>query len=385
MSGDRIVSVVAEDGDNRSQQEIEKALIDKADPNKDVESENEEKVIINATETVAAKESESENEEKVEMPEINDEQVLGHLRKRFENESLTFDDLAKEREVRVEVPQELDEDVAIFNKYKKETGRGLSDFMMAQRDVENVAEDNLIHDYIKSQNPAFTDEDVKMKISLQLEIDEDIHDDTEVMERKLARKEMYGSAVKYFNEEKEKYKAPLEMRNSFIPEEERESYTRFQESQKSASARVETDNKKKDHFTRTTNELFSDEFKGFEFKVSEDKTLNFEVNNVQEVKDFQMKASNFIGTQLDENGMLKDAESYHKAMYAASNADKIAKFAYDQGRADALEEDAKAAKNIDMEARKKPEKTNPGGLTVTAVESDGSRTQSGNGLRIQER
>ena len=173
------------------------------------------------------------------------------------------------------------------------------------------------------------------------------------------------------------------MRSSFVPEEQKESFSRFQQFEKSEDQRFESDTKKKEHFTKTTNELFSEEFEGFEFKVSDDKTLKFKVNNVEETKNYQMKAANFINEQLDDQGMLKDAKSYHKAMYSASNADKIAKFAYEQGRADAIEEDTKASKNIDMSTRKKPENTRSGGLTVTAEESDGSRTRSGNGLNVK--
>ena len=47
--------------------------------------------------------------------------------------------------------------------------------------------------------------------------------------------------------------------------------------------------------------------------------------------------------------------------------DKIAKFAYDQGRADALEEDTKASKNIDMSTRKKPENTRSGVARPSAI------------------
>ena len=389
MENDKIVSVVAEDGDNRSAQQIERELIEKKDleDNSRFESEKEEEkvIIIDNTESVEFKKQnpESEKEDKVDVSNLNDESVLNHIRNRFKNETLTFEDLLKEREIKVEVPQDLDEDVAAFNRYKQETGKGLTDFYKSQREVENENEGDLIHDYIKNQNPTFTDDDVKMKMRLDLEYDEDEHDDDQIMERKLKRKEVYGSAVKHFNEEKEKYKAPLEMRSSFVPEEQKESFSRFQQFEKSEDQRFESDTKKKEHFTKTTNELFSEEFEGFEFKVSDDKTLKFKVNNVEETKNYQMKATNFINEQLDDQGMLKDAKSYHKAMYSASNADKIAKFAYEQGRADAIEEDTKASKNIDMSTRKKPENTRSGGLTVTAEESDGSRTRSGNGLNVK--
>ena len=47
----------------------------------------------------------------------------------------------------------------------------------------------------------------------------------------------------------------------------------------------------------------------------------------------------------------RQAKGYHKAIFAGRNADKIANHFYEQGRADAIKESAKAAKNIDMTPR----------------------------------
>jgi len=54
---------------------------------------------------------------------------------------------------------------------------------------------------------------------------------------------------------------------------------------------------------------------------------------------------------LDENGIIKDATSYHKALFAATNADAMAKYFYEQGRADATDGIVKETKNIDMSVR----------------------------------
>ena len=139
MENDKIVSVVAEDGDNRSAQQIERELIEKKDleDNSRFESEKEEEkvIIMDNTESVEFKKQnpESEKEDKVDVSNLNDESVLNHIRNRFKNETLTFEDLLKEREIKVEVPQDLDEDVAAFNRYKQETGKGLTDFYKSQR------------------------------------------------------------------------------------------------------------------------------------------------------------------------------------------------------------------------------------------------------------
>ena len=65
---------------------------------------------------------------------------------------------------------------------------------------------------------------------------------------------------------------------------------------------------------------------------------------------------NFINKHLDENGLLKDANAYHKALNAAMNPDALFKFAYEKGAADAITKDAKEAKNVDMKAKSTQQK-----------------------------
>jgi hypothetical protein len=52
-----------------------------------------------------------------------------------------------------------------------------------------------------------------------------------------------------------------------------------------------------------------------------------------------------------KDGTVADAKGYHKALFAGRNADKIANHFYEQGRADAIREQAKLSKNIDMSPR----------------------------------
>ena len=61
--------------------------------------------------------------------------------------------------------------------------------------------------------------------------------------------------------------------------------------------------------------------------------------------------SNFFDRHLDDKGFLRDPKEYHKAMYAANNADQIAKHFYEQGKADATKGLVKETKNIDMDVR----------------------------------
>ena len=124
------------------------------------------------------------------------------------------------------------------------------------------------------------------------------------------------------------------------------------------------------NFLQQTEQVFTD-LKGFDFKVG-DNTYRYKVNDVQKTKEYQSDINNFIGDFLGEDGSIADAAGYHKAMFAAKNVDKIAQHFYEQGRAEALKQSAKEAKNIDMNPRSdfSSEVTAKSGPKVRIVDND---------------
>jgi hypothetical protein len=63
--------------------------------------------------------------------------------------------------------------------------------------------------------------------------------------------------------------------------------------------------------------------------------------------------------------MLKDATGYHKALFAADNADTIANHFYEQGKTDAIKQLNAESKNINMDPR-----------TTGVIESDGLKVRA---------
>ena len=279
-------------------------------------------------------------------------------------------------------PEDLPEDVEAFAKFKRETGGSLSDFMKTQRDFDSVSEDELIFDFIKSQNPTFDDDDIRWQIRTDLEIDEDedITDD-QIRRKKLRKKEIYGKALDHFKSEQEKFKTSIDQRGTEMSEEDRNLFAKFKEDRQSEPERIEAENRRRDHFANETERVFSDDFDGFEFKLSDDLTAKFKIDNVDSVKNNQMSAMNFISSHLDENRMLKDANEYHKQMYSATHRNEIVKWAFEQGKTSGLEDQEKDSKNINMDHRKKPEVVSKGGITVEVEDTHNTE----GGLRIKKR
>lgn len=99
-----------------------------------------------------------------------------------------------------------------------------------------------------------------------------------------------------------------------------------------------------------------------------------------EIKSQNSTPVNLISKFIDEQGLIKDAAGYHKALSIAMNPDKFAKFFYEQGVASATEDMAKRSKNINMDIRTSGQPiSTSGGIKVADV----SPTSSGMGLKIR--
>ena len=106
-------------------------------------------------------------------------------------------------------------------------------------------------------------------------------------------------------------------------------------------------------FKNVTKNYFTQDFKGFDFNVGE-KKFRYGVNNPSELIDKQSDIANFVRKFLNKDGSISDHKGYHKAIYAAQNADTIAKHFYEQGKSDAIKDVAAKSKNISGKPRSTP-------------------------------
>ena len=356
------IQVKLVDFEEKSVQEIEQKLLD----------EHEQKM---AEDVAPVEETPVEEPPVVESPQFGDNDVLSYLKTKFNKEVNSLDELFVEKPQQQEL---LPEDVNAFLKFKKETGRGLEDFYRVNQDFSKVNPERLLADYMRETNPDFDDEDIAFEYESKFGYDEEMDDEKEIKRKKLALKKELGKASKYFEEQKEKYKAPLESRmEAAIPAEDKEALESYKQYISQSSAMQQEQAKKSEYFMNKTNELFSDEFKGFDFKVG-DKEVSYKPGTPEQLKAQQTDISKFFTNFVDENGYIKDAKQYHKTIAAAMNPDAMAKFFYDMGKADAIDDSVRQSKNIDMSVRNAPQNIDKGGFKVTALDSD-----HGNRLKIK--
>lgn len=311
-------------------------------------------------------------EDEMQPVELKEEDVLSYIGKRYNKEIKSFDDLMETRESNEDLP----EDVSAFLKYKKETGRGIQDYLKLQEDFDTMDPNKMLKQYLLATEDGLDEDDIESMME-DYSYDETLDDESDVKKIKLAKKKAIAKAKSYFNEQKEKYKQPLESSTVGIPEIEKNEYEAYKQYIQDANTLQEEHNRKRQWFEQKTDEVFGQEFKGFEFNVN-DRKLVYAPTNSTELKKNQSTPMTFINKYLDEGGLMKDAVGYHKALSVAMNPDKFAKFFYEQGLADATEDVTRKIKNVNMSERRAPEVINKGGTQIREVNSD-----SGRGLKIR--
>ena len=322
-----------------------------------------------------ANEEEDTNTVKAEVPNevLTDDSVLSYIKDRYDKDINNLNDLFDERESNDALP----EDVNAFLKFKKETGRGIEDFVAVNKDYDKANPDDLLYDYWKQTKPHLDNEDIDFELDSKFGFDEEVDEEDEVRRRKIAKKEELVKAKEYFGKQKEQYQMPLESRAEGVPDADREGYEAYRKYVEESKGLQDVSEKKRKIFEEETGKVFNKDFEGFKFAV-EGKDLLYKPAEADKLRESQSDINNFITSHLDDEGVIKDAAAYHRSIAVAMNPESFAKFFYEQGKSDAVDDYSKESKNIDMNVRSAPEALSKGGFKVTALSED-----HGNRLRIR--
>ena len=371
--------------DEKSTQEIEQQLLDKHEEKfqSDTEKESMEVKAVEPEAEVEVKEDNTQEEAPVEevveeqppqleaQPELNEDEVLSYIGKRYGKEVNSIDELISKREDSEPLPN----DVAAYLKYKKETGRGFEDYARLQKDYSDLSPDALLREYYTITEEGLDSEDIDDMMD-EFTIDEEVHEPTDIKKIKLAKKKEIAKAKKFLRQQQEQYKQPLESRERSASESDDEliEYRQYLES---AKAQQNDAVQKREWFVKKSDEVFSSEFKGFKFNIGENEIV-YSPGSASELRKAQETPLNFVNKYLDSSGFIKDAEGYHKSLAIAMNPEKFAQFFYEQGKSQATDDVIRKTKNINMSERTAPEVTTKSGLQVKSVSQPSSR-----GLKIK--
>jgi len=269
--------------------------------------------------------------------EIVDEEVQDEvevLEEQFDNA------LTNNEETGAKLPENIEKLVS----FMEETGGTISDYVRLNADYSSVDDKTLLKEYYKQTKPYLESDDVSLLLE-DYDYDEDLDEERDIRKKKIAFKEEVAKAKGFLENTKSKYYDEIKLRPGVTQEQQKatEFFNRYQEDQKIAE-------QQHSDFKSKTNDYFTNEFKGFDFNVGK-KKFRYGLQDPNKVAENQSSINNFVGKFLDESGNIKDTKGYHKAIYIASNADKIINHFYEQGRTDATKEIVSSSKNPSTEPR----------------------------------
>jgi len=279
-----------------------------------------------------------QNEEIPLIQEITEEEV------QEQTEDLKHQiDAAREQSEQSNVS--LPENIEKLVSFMEETGGTIEDYVRLNADYSNINNDTLIREYYSKTKPHLDREEINFLIEDNFSYDEDLDDERDIRKKKLAYKEEIAKAKDYLESVKSKYYDEIKLRKPSISEDQQKAldfFNRYKKDQDVAKANHES-------FKNQTKNFFNQEFKGFDFSLGE-KKFRYGLQNASQVADTQSDINNILGKFLNQDGSIKDIQGYHKAMYAANNADRIAQHFYEQGKADAIKDVVTKSKNPSMDA-----------------------------------
>jgi hypothetical protein len=352
------------------EQEVTKVVIQNlnTDTNAIQEQSTNESLLLTEQPKVGLQEAEQRNEGSFEnvIQEITSEEVEEGV-KVIEKEA------EKHIQEQINTGKPLPENIEKLVSFMEETGGTVEDYVRLNYDYSTINNEALLKEYYKKSRPHLDSEEINFLMEDEFSYDEDEDDERDIRKKKLAFKEEVAKAKTFLEDLKIKYYDEIKLKPSVSKDQQKavDFFNRYNEEQQS----VETQHSK---FKNDTKGFFSQEFKGFDFKLGE-KSFRYGVQNTEAVADKQSNITNLIKKFLNDKGEVADLKGYHKAMYAAENADTIANHFYEQGKADAIKEVVAKSNNITTT----PRQTSSGDVFINGLKVKAISGFDSSKLRIQ--
>lgn len=321
---------------------------------------------------VRANNNESTEEEQV-LELIQDEETVAE-EKSLSDKIKDIPNKLKAEEESVNNNQEtnqLPENINKLVEFMQETGGTLEDYVNLNKNYDDMDDTQLLREYYRQSKPHLSNDEIDFLIEDNFSYDEEIDEERDIKRKKLLFKESIAEAKSNLSNLKSKYYNELKLSSKLTPE-QRDAVQFYNDYKVEQESTQKVREQQRNIFEQQTNKLFSDEFKGFEYKVGNNK-YRFNVKDINNVKSSQSDINTLVSKFVNDNNELSDAAGYHKALFTAMNADAIANHFYEQGRADAVKESMAKSKNIDMAPRQGHEAvTTDSGIKIRAISGDDS-------------
>ena len=351
-----------EDNATEEQSTDEVSVRDGSEVSEEIREENE----------TQSKEPAGESKEEKEKEEAIIEEVK-ESESEAQQESIPSVETKQEKPLVESSEQELNipEGISDLVNFMNETGGSMEDYIKLNKNYSELDDVNIIKEYYSITKPHLNNDEINFLVNDNFSYDKELEDPTDIKRKELAFKEEVAKAKNHLNSQKEKYYKEVKSTGGLSKEQQKaiDFFNRYNNEQQQIA---QTQEKASNTFKQKTSEVFNQEFKGFDFNI-EDKKYRFKLKDVDKVKNTQMDIMNVVGSYLDENNTLKDGYGYHKALFAAKNADSIANHFYQLGKTEAVKQISEESKNINMDPRQTSGGfVESGGIKVRAISGDDS-------------
>jgi len=294
--------------------------------NKEEEPKKEEEVV----------EEVKQEEETPVIEEVTEEEVEQKIEE-------TKEEVVEAIEEAKETGEPLPENIQKVVDFMNDTGGSLEDYVRLNQDYSNYDNTQLLREYYKQTKPHLTDDEISFMMEDQFSYDEESDEDRDVKRKKLALKEQVADAKSHLDGLKSKYYEEIKAGSKLSPE-QKQAVDFFNRYNKESKEKEQVAEQQKSIFNKKTEQVFNNEFKGFEYKVG-DKRYRFNVKDADKVMKNQSTLDSFIGKFLNDK----------------------------KGKADAIKESMAKAKNVNMSARQTHSgETKVGGMKVRSISGDDS-------------
>lgn len=341
------------DEKSKVEQTIEKVVLDKVieDKEESIEEVEEEKIEEpKVEEIIEEKVEESIQEIKVESKEDNTKPKLN-----------------------------IPDNVESLIKFMNDTGGTVEDYVNLNKDYSKISEDQVLREYYKKTKPHLDQEEVDFLLEDNFSWDEEQDEERAIKKKKLAYKEEIAKAKKFLESSKDDYYKELKLNSNKtnLPQDYKEAMS-FLDTYKKSQERQQNLH---GAFKNKTVEFFKGDFEGFNFDLGE-QSFRYKLSNPTETAGRQSDLKSIFKKFLNEDGSVQDYSGYHKAVYAASNADNLAKHFYEQGKADATKDIIAKSKNI---SDNKPRTTSSGDVYINGLKVKAISGADSSKLKIKKR
>ena len=308
---------------------------------------------------------------------VNEEPKVEEKVEEIKEETPVIQDITNEEPIEIKVPKvelsesqessyNLSEKLEKVQKFMNETGGDLNDYVNLNRDISKLDDSEVLDEYYRATKSHLTPEERNFLLEDKFGYDEESDDSKEIRKKKIALKEQVAEARTHLDGQKSKYYEEIKSGGKLTKDQQNaiNFFNRYNKENETQKVRTQ---KSKDAFLKKTDNVFNEDFKGFDYQVG-DKKFRFNVRDVDKTKNTQSDINNFVNKYVGEGKeTIEDAEGYHKSLFTAMNADAIAGHFYEQGKADAIKNSIAKDKNISLDPRQTHGETNIGGFRVRAL------------------